>query len=124
MNESYQILHVEDSPTQQILMQDLLEAQGWAVTTVASAQEAMEFLEQKTPHLVLIDYILPGMRGDELCRRIRLSPTTALVPVVLLTAGGQPNQDVGANEYLSKSTATEVLVGRLRTWLAHSASNR
>jgi CheY-like chemotaxis protein len=126
MIEVYKILHVEDSPTQQILMQDLLESQGWQVESTSNAQEALQRLEEGTPNLILIDYILPGMRGDELCRKIRLTPKTALVPVVLLTAGetSRPSEDVGANLCLSKSTPTEELLGRVRALLSHSASNR
>ena len=124
MSNGYRILHVEDSPTQQILMQDLLESQGWAVISTAGAQEALAWLAGETPDLIVIDYILPGMRGDELCRKIRLTPSTALVPIVLLTAGGQPSDDVGANALLSKSTGPTELVERLRGLLVQSASNR
>ncbi|MBN9417104.1 hypothetical protein ABS71_11210 [bacterium SCN 62-11] len=121
---SYRILHVEDSPTQQILMQDLLESQGWTVISAGAAQEALEWLGGETPDLILVDYILPGMRGDELCRQVRLTPATALVPIVLLTAGGQPSEDVGANASYSKSTEPALLVERLATLLAQSASRR
>lgn len=126
MNEIYRILHVEDSPTQQILMQDLLESQGWQVESSGNAQDALQRLEVVTPDLVLVDYVLPGMRGDELCRKIRLTPRTALIPVVLLTAGetSLPSEDVGANLCLSKSTPSEELLGRVRALLSHSASNR
>lgn len=126
MNGIYRILHVEDSPTQQILMQDLLESQGWQVESSGNAQDALQRLEVVTPDLVLVDYVLPGMRGDELCRKIRLTPRTALIPVVLLTAGetSLPSEDVGANLCLSKSTPSEELLGRVRALLSHSASNR
>src|SRR4051812_15196195 len=85
MEQQHRILLVEDSATQAIKLRHVLEKEGWAVTWAASAQAAMDHINQATPDLILLDYYLPGLRGDELCRRIRMNINTRSIPVLMMT---------------------------------------
>jgi DNA-binding response OmpR family regulator len=74
------IVLVEDSASQALKLISLLEAEGWLVTWVSTAEEAFITLRDKRPDLVLLDYYLPGMRGDEVCRRIRMHVDSRRLP--------------------------------------------
>ena len=71
-----QILIVEDSATQALLLRDLLEQEGWDVARASTGESALEELNRHLPSLIIADYHLPGIRGDELCRRIRMNVST------------------------------------------------
>lgn len=117
---------VEDSTTQAISLTALLEQEGWRVTWVSSAEKAFSTLRETLPDLILLDYHLPGIRGDEVCRRIRMNVDTRSLPIVMLTSQeGQQVQglDSGADDFVAKSTNPEVLLLRLRTLLQKSGLN-
>ncbi|HEY1084924.1 MAG TPA: response regulator, partial [Prosthecobacter sp.] len=119
----YHVMLVEDSTTQAISLTALLEGEGWKVTWVASAEKAFSVLRECRPDLILLDYHLPGIRGDEVCRRIRMNVDTRRLPIVMLTSQeGQQVQglDSGADDFVAKSTKSEVLLLRLRTLLQKS----
>ncbi|MGV3663665.1 MAG: response regulator, partial [Prosthecobacter sp.] len=119
----YHVMLVEDSTTQAISLTALLEGEGWKVTWVASAEKAFTELREARPDLILLDYHLPGIRGDEVCRRIRMNVDTRGLPIVMLTSQeGQQVQglDSGADDFVAKSTKSEVLLLRLRTLLQKS----
>ena len=67
------VILVEDSPTQAVKLEVLLQSEGFAVASCASAEDGLRELARSAPDLLVVDYYLPGMRGDELCRRIRLN---------------------------------------------------
>jgi PAS domain S-box-containing protein len=119
------ILLVEDSPTQAARFRSMLEREGMAVTHVASAEEALDRFESARPELVLLDYHLPGMNGDEFCREIRLNVNTRAIPVLMLTvetgdAAEARGLESGADDYLEKSADPDVLVARVRGLLRKS----
>lgn len=124
MNDKpYHLMLVEDSTTQAISLMDLLEGEGWKVTWVSSAEKAFTSLREFRPDLILLDYHLPGIRGDEVCRRIRMNVDTRSMPIVMLTSQeGQQVQglDSGADDFVAKSTNPKVLLLRLRTLLQKS----
>ncbi|TLD68825.1 response regulator [Phragmitibacter flavus] len=116
------IMLVEDSPTQATRMRYVLEAEGWRVTWVMSPQEAFVKLAEDKPDLVLLDFYLPGMRGDEVCRRIRRNIDTRNLPVVMLTSEDTSDAelrglDSGADDFIAKSVDPELLIARLRNFL-------
>ncbi|MEA3209780.1 MAG: two-component system, sensor histidine kinase and response regulator [Chthoniobacter sp.] len=123
MDRPYRIILVEDSPSQAIAMSDVLEAEGWEVIWASSAEKAMQEISQSAPDLILLDYYLPGLRGDELCRRIRMNIDTRGIPVVMLTAedaDGVELQglDSGADGFVLKSADPDILLLRIRTLLS------
>lgn len=117
-----QILIVEDSETQALQLQYLLEEQGWEVTHAPTSESALESLNRHLPALIIADYHLPGIRGDELCRRVRRNVETRAIPILMLTVeeghGSEPaGLDSGADDYVSKSVTPEILLLRVRALL-------
>ena len=76
------ILVVDDTPVNVKLLADLLGAKGYAVVTATSGAEALAAVQAAAPDLVLLDVMMPGMDGYEVCRRIRGDPTTREIPVM------------------------------------------
>lgn len=130
MDNQPNILLVEDSRTQALKLAGTLGAAGLQVKHAMTAEEAMESLGASTPDLILIDYYLPGIRGDALCRQIRARIDTRTIPIVILT--GDAGQEIelrglesGADDFITKSVDDEVLLLRVRALLArsHTAAN-
>src|SRR5216684_187867 len=132
MEPAYQILIVEDSETQALQLRYLLEEEGWGIVRAATAETALEELNQRLPALIIADYHLPGMQGDELCRKVRMNVHTRGIPILMLTAeeaaGSEPaGLDSGADDYLAKTVAPDILLLRVRALLRNSdarSSNR
>ena len=80
------ILVVDDTPHNVKLLADLLSVKGYAVATAATGEEALGKLASESPDLVLLDVMMPGLSGYDVCRRIREDAATALLPVVLVTS--------------------------------------
>ncbi|ACI99513.1 response regulator [Rhodospirillum centenum] len=120
------ILLVEDSPTQALRLQDTLQRQGYEVDHVASAEEALEVLNRRLPHLLIVDHHLPGLQGADLCRQLRLHVATFSMPILILTADETPGRqreglDSGADDFLPKSADSGVLLLRVRNLLRHAS---
>jgi two-component system, sensor histidine kinase and response regulator len=118
MPELVKILLVEDSPTQALQAQILLEDAGYEVEIAGDASAALDALNRGLPGLILLDFFLPGMRGDELCRRIKSNIATRHVPVLMLTAQeGEGTEvrglDSGADGFLSKGSENEIFLLRI-----------
>jgi DNA-binding response OmpR family regulator len=116
------ILLVEDSPTQAVKLTAALEIEGFEVSACATAEEGLIELGRSAPDLVVVDYYLPGIRGDELCRRIRMNIQARQIPVLMFTvdethAMELQGLDAGADDYISKSVDQEVLIARIRALL-------
>ena len=125
MSEKPKILIVEDSPTQALRLQLELEAQQWSAVSVGTADEALTQIERSPPEAIVVDYCLPGMSGDELCRRVRMNINTRGIPIIMLTADEHEEREVrgldsGADDFFKKSADTEILVIRLRAMLERS----
>jgi two-component system, NtrC family, sensor kinase len=116
------LLLVEDSETQALLIRRRLEAHGFAVERVASAEAALDRLNEQLPDLVVSDYHLPGISGGELARRLRLNAATRSIPVLMLTEASEPGLEregieSGADAYVPKSADTDLIVLRIRALL-------
>jgi PAS domain S-box-containing protein len=127
MEVSYRILLVEDSRTQAARFERLFTKEGWDVICAVTAEEALELLGRARPDLIVIDYYLPGMKGDEFCREIRMNVNTRGIPVLMLTVGGTQDAETrglesGADDYLSKSADPDILLLRTRALLRKSRS--
>ena len=86
MNKPGKILVVDDLPQNVKLLADLLTVKGYEVTTAASGPEALAKIAADVPDLVLLDIMMPGMNGYEVCRKIRENPATEILPVAMVTS--------------------------------------
>ena len=88
------ILIVEDEEPLTLLLRYNLEAEGYEVESAARGDEADTRLKESTPDLVVLDWMLPGLSGIELCRRLRARPETKNLPIIMLTARGEESEKI------------------------------
>ncbi|WP_046865535.1 phosphate regulon transcriptional regulator PhoB [Microvirga massiliensis] len=116
------VLIVEDEEPLTLLLRYNLEAEGYEVDSVARGDEADLRLREQVPDLVLLDWMLPGLSGIELCRRIRARRETEQLPIIMLTARGEEGDRVrglatGADDYIVKPFSVPELLARVRSLL-------
>ena len=127
--QNAKILIVEDEEPLTLLLRYNLEAEGYEVDSVARGDEAETRLQEKVPDLVVLDWMLPGISGIELCRRLRARPETRALPVIMLTARGEESERVrglatGADDYIVKPFSVPELVARVRALLRRAKPER
>ena len=116
------VLVVEDEEDIRELVSYHLLKEGYQVAGVSSGEEALATAEAQPPDLILLDLMLPGVDGLTVCQRLRSSPRTESVPIVMLTAKGEESDivgglNLGANDYVTKPFSPKVLLARVRAVL-------
>ncbi len=123
------VLIVEDEEPLTLLLRYNLEAEGYRVETLARGDDADTRLKEFVPDLLILDWMLPGVSGIELCRRLRARPETKALPIIMLTARGEESERVrglatGADDYIVKPFSVPELLARLRALLRRSKPER
>lgn len=114
------VLLVEDDADIRDLVRFNLEREGFAVETAADGDLGLDLATSKIYDAVLLDLMLPGVDGLEICRRLRRDPRSAQVPVIMVTSRGQEKDvidglNLGADDYITKPFSVKQLVARVRT---------
>ena len=123
------ILVVEDEIDVALLISYNLEAEGYVVESVARGDEAELRLAENAPDLVILDWMLPGVSGIEICRRLRARDETRTLPVIMVTARCEESERVrglavGADDYVVKPFSVIELMARVRALLRRSRPER
>lgn len=121
------ILIVDDTPQNLHIVSTMLEADGYCVASALNGKAALEMLAETEFDLVLLDVMMPGMNGFEVCERLKANPRTASIPVVFLTASSDMRSvvrafETGGVDFISKPFNDMELLARVRTHLSLSHS--
>ncbi len=116
------ILVVEDEEPIQLLLKYNLEAEGYRVRATAQGEDVAYLIGEEHPDLIVLDWMLPGISGIEVCRLVRTRPESRDIPIVMLTARSEENERVrglatGADDYLVKPFSVPELLARIKTIL-------
>jgi len=121
-SQNARLLVVEDDPDISMLLAHSLGRAGFAVETLSSGTEVLAEARRRTPDLILLDLMLPGLDGLEVCRALRADPATAAMPVIMLTARAEESDrivglELGADDYIIKPFSPNEVVARVRALL-------
>ena len=121
------ILVIEDEEDVIELLRYNLTREGFGVATATRGETGLQAVLQKRPDLILLDLMLPGMNGLEVCRQLKKDPKTAGIPIIMVTAKSEESDvvaglQVGADDYVTKPFSVKVLVSRVRVVMRRQQS--
>ena len=116
------VLIVEDEAAQREVLAYNLEAEGFRVTRAENGEEGLICVEEDTPDVIVLDWMMPHLSGIEVCRRIKIRPETRSIPIIMLSARSEEVDKVrgletGADDYVVKPYSVSELMARVRTQL-------
>jgi two-component system alkaline phosphatase synthesis response regulator PhoP len=125
---SKRILIVEDDPSVLRATSYILEKEGYEVISAQNGLEGLKKARESSPDLLILDVMLPGIDGFEICHSLRGEPQTAKLPILMFSAKSQESDKatglkVGADEYITKPVDREVLLNKVAAWLSARGSN-
>jgi len=120
------ILVVDDEDDIRELLKYNLEREGYTVTAVATGEDALRTARSKVPNLIVLDLMLPGVDGLDVCKILKNDPRTSHIPIMMVTAKGDEADivtglEVGADDYVTKPFSPRVLIARIRAVLRKKA---
>lgn len=113
------VLIVDDSKTELMVLSDLLVKNGYSVRTAENADDALRRLAEEKPELILMDVVMPGQSGFQLTRTIARDPQYSNIPIIMCTSKNQETDRVwglrqGARDYVTKPVNAEELLSKIR----------
>ncbi len=119
-NQKAKVLVIEDDPAIMFGLRDNLEMTGYAVRTAVDGELGLELARKERPDLIVLDIMLPGLNGYEICRELREAEFD--MPIIMLTALGQEEEivrglNLGADDYITKPFSIQILLARVRNFL-------
>lgn len=116
------ILVIEDDQDILELIRYNLQKEHYQVTSACNGEEALKIIKKDPPHLILLDLMLPGIDGLEICRILKADSSLAMIPIIMVTARGEETDivlglELGAEDYIVKPFSPRVLIARIRTVL-------
>lgn len=128
MAKNIRILTVDDEEDIQELLRYTLEREGYEVTGALTGEEALEGARANPPGLILLDLMLPGVNGLEVCRRLRAGSATRRIPIIMLTAKGEEEDivrglELGADDYVVKPFSHKVVLARIAAALRRAGED-
>ncbi|ATG46720.1 phosphate regulon transcriptional regulator PhoB [Celeribacter ethanolicus] len=116
------VLVVEDEPAQREVLAYNLEAEGFAVSKAENGDDALLYVDEDNPDIIVLDWMLPGVSGIEICRRLKTRPDTREIPIIMLSARSEEvdrvrGLETGADDYVVKPYSVIELMARVRTQL-------
>ena len=116
------VLIADDSPTDQHILSRALEKAGFETITATDGEEAIRIAQQRSPDVILMDIVMPGMNGYQATRQLAQNPSTASIPIVIVSTKTQEADRVwglrqGAVSYLTKPVSDDALVAAVRNAL-------
>lgn len=124
-----QIVVVEDEPDILEVLSYNLKREGFDVSTSLDGAQGLELIRKKNPDLVLLDLMLPGMDGLDICRQLKSNTATRHIPVIMVTAKGEESDvvlglGIGADDYIAKPFSPKELVARVKAVLRRGSGNQ
>ncbi|NEX45667.1 phosphate regulon transcriptional regulator PhoB [Pseudotabrizicola algicola] len=116
------VLLVEDEPAQREVLAYNLEAEGFRVVQAANGEDALLFVDEDTPDIIILDWMMPQLSGIEVCRRLKMRPETRAIPIIMLSARAEEvdrirGLETGADDYVIKPYSVLELMARARVQL-------
>jgi twitching motility two-component system response regulator PilH len=113
------VLIVDDSPTEQHVLTEILSKHGYTITVANSGQEGVDKAKAEKPDLILMDIVMPGLNGFQATRAISKNPDTATIPVILCSSKGQETDKAwglrqGAKDYIVKPITEKELMAKIK----------
>jgi len=117
------ILIIEDNPSFSRAINHIVEKEGYEVSTASNGMTGLRMAKDNPPDLLILDVMLPGLDGFEICSQLRADESTEKLPIIMLSAKGQEADkttglSVGANEYLTKPIDRALLLEKIASLLA------
>src|SRR5260370_13258124 len=122
------ILVVEEEQLMARLLKEMLLVGGYQAVTILNGEDAVQFALRETPHLIILDLMLPGIDGYEVVQCLRTHPKSMHIPIIVLSSLGETKDkvqafEVGADDYITKPFHTADLLARIRTQLRRVQQN-